>query len=171
MRADQPHAAVWLDIPRSTRLRAKFTVEGDIHVMFGDQNDEMNMVFERPAMARLVEVAGELLAVARHEDKASVPGLVTRENGAFMQEMRQVGELLGVYTRWALDSDSAGDEAFPFTEQMLLSARLAALGQTVRELAYAHMTSVADRGSSAPGGAQAEVGPVGGSPSARITGS
>lgn len=63
MRAVQPHAAVWLDVPRSSHLRATFTVDGDIHVMLGDPNDEVNVVFERPALARLVEVARELLAV------------------------------------------------------------------------------------------------------------
>lgn len=52
-----------VEIPRSTFLRAKFTVDGDVHVMFGDPNDEVNVVFERTALTRLVEVACELLAV------------------------------------------------------------------------------------------------------------
>lgn len=63
MRSAQPHTAVWLDIPRSTDVRASFTVDGDIHVMFGSPSDEMNVVFERPVLVRVVEIVSELLAV------------------------------------------------------------------------------------------------------------
>lgn len=63
MRAAQPHAAVWLDIPRTTHLRATITVDDDIHIMFGAPNDEMNMIIERRALTRLIEIVSELLAV------------------------------------------------------------------------------------------------------------
>lgn len=64
MRTDQPHAAVWLDIPRGCRLRATFTAGFDIEVMFGRPDDEVNMIFDRSALRRLVEVGSELLAAA-----------------------------------------------------------------------------------------------------------
>lgn len=64
MRTDQPHAAVWLDIPGGCQLRAKFTADFDIEVMFGLPKDEVNVIFERSALARLVVIVSELLAAA-----------------------------------------------------------------------------------------------------------
>ncbi len=68
MMADRPHAAVWLDIPDSCQLRGKFTVDLDIQVMIGQPNDELNVIFERAALARFVGIANELLAVPAPED-------------------------------------------------------------------------------------------------------
>jgi hypothetical protein len=64
MRTDQPHAAVWLDIPSGCHLRAKFTADYDIEVRFGLPKDEMNVIFERSALHRLVAIVSELLAAA-----------------------------------------------------------------------------------------------------------
>lgn len=64
MRTGQPHAAVWLDIPGGCPLRAKFTPDLDIEVMFGQPKDEVNVIFERSTLRRLVEIVNELLAAA-----------------------------------------------------------------------------------------------------------
>jgi hypothetical protein len=62
VRTGQPHAAVWLDIPGGCPLRAKFTADDDIEVMFGEPKDEVNMIFERSTLTRLVDIVSELLA-------------------------------------------------------------------------------------------------------------
>lgn len=64
MKDDRPRAAVWLDIPRRCELRAKFTADLDVEVMFGRPNDEVNMRIDRTALSRLVEIVSELLAAA-----------------------------------------------------------------------------------------------------------
>ena len=72
MNADSAHPAVWLDIPRSTRLRGTFTADWDIHLRFGEPDDEVNVVFDRSALARLVEVADHLLAVPAPAKRAKI---------------------------------------------------------------------------------------------------
>jgi hypothetical protein len=72
MRADQPHAAVWLDIPGSCQLRAKFTADRDIEVMFDRPKDEVSMIFERSALRRLVAIVSELLEAAELSERKVV---------------------------------------------------------------------------------------------------
>lgn len=79
MLTGQPHAAVWLDIPQRCQLRGKFTGDWDIHVMFGDPNDEVNLIIERSTLARFVDVASELLAVpAPKSPEADPPETTSR---------------------------------------------------------------------------------------------
>ncbi|OLF17931.1 hypothetical protein [Actinophytocola xanthii] len=74
--AGEPHAAVWLDIPGSCQLRATFTGDMDVHVMIGQPTDELNILIARPALARLVEIAIELLAVPVPDNpETELPGL------------------------------------------------------------------------------------------------
>lgn len=69
-----PEKSVWLDIPDSCRMRGEFTGDLDIHVMFGDPNDGVNVLFERPALERFVLLANELLAVPLPDDpKVDLP--------------------------------------------------------------------------------------------------
>jgi hypothetical protein len=74
MRVNRPHAAVWLDIPRGCQLQASFTADFDIEVMFGLPKDEVNVIFERSTLHRLVAIVSELLAAAEPgEGKVGVP--------------------------------------------------------------------------------------------------
>lgn len=63
MTTNKPEAAVWLDIPADCRMTGEFTGDFDLHVVFGDIKDGVEVVFERPALARFVTLANELLAV------------------------------------------------------------------------------------------------------------
>lgn len=78
MMPDPPQASVWLDVPEDCRMRGEFTGDRDIHVMFGNPDDGVNVLFERPALERFVEMANELLAVPLPDDlKAELPVVVS----------------------------------------------------------------------------------------------
>ena len=68
MTANKPEAAVWLDIPEDCRMSAEFTGDHDLHIVFGDRNDGVEMLFERPALERFVALATELLALPIPDD-------------------------------------------------------------------------------------------------------
>lgn len=154
MRTDLPDKSVWLMIPGNCRVSGAFTSDRDIRVVFGDLPEETTVVFERLALERFARLAHELLAVpAHHEnpallpmlvapgapDNPGVPNLAGGRKSIFIRELRDVSELLVSFGHWALDPAAPNGVAFPFAEQMLLSARLAALGHAVRELAYSRM--------------------------------
>lgn len=74
MTTNKPEAAVWLDIPEDCRISGEFTGDLDIHVVFGDVKDGVEMLFERPALERFVTLANELLAVSIPDDpKTDLP--------------------------------------------------------------------------------------------------
>jgi hypothetical protein len=76
MMPDAPDKSVWLDIPETCRMRGEFTGDYDIHVMFGDPRDGVNVLFERAALERLVRLGIDLLAVPIPDDpKAELPRL------------------------------------------------------------------------------------------------
>lgn len=76
MIANRPEKSVWLDIPGTCHMRGEFTGDDDIHVMFGDPSDGVDVLFERPALERFVQLATELLAVPVPDDpKADLPRL------------------------------------------------------------------------------------------------
>ncbi|GAB3432797.1 hypothetical protein [Actinophytocola sediminis] len=71
-----PEKSVWLDIPDNCRMRGEFTGDHDIHLMFGNPDDGTNMLFERVALERFVQLANELLALPIPDDpKADMPRL------------------------------------------------------------------------------------------------
>lgn len=76
MTSHKPGAAVWLDIPEDCRVSGEFTADYDLHIVFGDLRDGVEMQIQRPALERFVQVATELLAqpipVDASEDR---PGL------------------------------------------------------------------------------------------------
>ena len=59
---NKPEAAVWLDIPEDCRISGEFTADHEVHIVFGDRKDGVEMLFERPALERFVQLATELLA-------------------------------------------------------------------------------------------------------------
>ncbi|MPZ84199.1 MAG: hypothetical protein GEV28_28880 [Actinophytocola sp.] len=61
MSSNPPEKSVWLDIPEDCRMHGEFTGDGDVHVVFGDLNDGANVLFERLALERFVQLANELL--------------------------------------------------------------------------------------------------------------
>jgi hypothetical protein len=76
MIANHPKASAWIDIPNSCRMRGEFTSDHDIQVMFGDPDDGVNVLFQRPALERFVRLARELLAVPIPDDpEADLPKL------------------------------------------------------------------------------------------------
>lgn len=75
--SNPPQVSVWLDVPDGCRMRAEFTGDRDIQITFGNPSDGANMLFEREALERFVNLASELLAVPLPEDwKADLPVLV-----------------------------------------------------------------------------------------------
>ena len=71
-----PEKVVWLDIPGDCRIRGEFTGDYDIHIAFGDPKDGVDVLFERPALERFTQLAGELLALPIPDDpKADMPKL------------------------------------------------------------------------------------------------
>lgn len=76
MITNRPKASTWLDIPDSCHMRGEFTGDLDIQVMFGDPGDGVNVLFERPALERFVNLATELLAIPIPDDsEAGLPKL------------------------------------------------------------------------------------------------
>lgn len=72
-----PELSVWLDVPDDCRIQAAFTGDRDIRFMFGQPSDGANVLFERPALERFVQVASQLLALELPDDyKAELPVLV-----------------------------------------------------------------------------------------------
>ncbi|MFC4856859.1 hypothetical protein [Actinophytocola glycyrrhizae] len=63
MTTSRPGAAVWLDIPEDCRMSGEFTGDHDLHIVFGDVKDGVEMLFERPALERFVKLATELLTL------------------------------------------------------------------------------------------------------------
>lgn len=61
MTTNKPEAAVWLDIPEDCRISGEFTADYDLHIVFGDLKDGVEMQFQRSALERFVQVATELL--------------------------------------------------------------------------------------------------------------
>lgn len=79
---NKPEAAVWLDIPADCRMTGEFTGDFDLHVVFGDIKDGVEVMFERPALERFVTLANELLAVPLPDDaKADLPTLHAPSSG------------------------------------------------------------------------------------------
>lgn len=57
-------------------MSAEFTGDHDLHIVFGDRNDGVELLFERPAVERFVALATELLAMPILGDpKADLPKL------------------------------------------------------------------------------------------------
>lgn len=76
MTTNRPEASVWLDIPDDCRMTGEFTGDYDLHIVFGDLKDGVEMLFERPALERFVKLANELLAVPVPDDpRADLPKL------------------------------------------------------------------------------------------------
>lgn len=152
MRPASPETSVWLHIPGNCHMAGEFTSDRDIRMVFGNLADETSVVFERVALERFARMAHELLAVPVHNeepahsivaagspDDPGAPSLASGEDSVFVREMCAVGALVGRYVQWWLGREEPDTTPFPFEEQMLLSARMAALGHGVRELAYAWM--------------------------------
>lgn len=144
MKPAPPDTSVLVHIPASCRMAGEFTLDHDVRIEFGSVLDETCVVFERTALERFTTLAHELLAVPANEhapahgpDDPDVPGLMTGDRGVFIHELHTVSELMTAYAHWALDPTATDVAPVPFEEQVLLSARLAALGDAVRELAYA----------------------------------
>ncbi len=69
-------SAVWQDVPEDYRISGEFTGDYDIHVVFGDLNDGAEVLFERVALERFVQLANELLALPIPDgSKADLPRL------------------------------------------------------------------------------------------------
>lgn len=148
----QPATSIWLHVPRHCRMAGEFTSDRDVRIEFGDLAEETSVVFDRIALERFTTLGNKLLEVPVYEtepaylpvlvapsspDDPGVPSLAAGENSAFIQELRTVSELMSSYARWVIDPKTTDVTPFSFPEQMLLSVRLAALGQAVRELTYA----------------------------------
>jgi hypothetical protein len=97
MITDRPKASAWIDIPDSCPMRGEFTGDDDIQVMFGDPNDGVNVLFQRPALERFVQLANELLAVPIPEDdsKADLPKLYATDAHTVVKEAGTVLHLRG----------------------------------------------------------------------------
>jgi hypothetical protein len=52
----------------SCHMCGEFTGDFDIHVMFGDPRDGVNVLFKRRALERFVQLAHELLAIPMPDD-------------------------------------------------------------------------------------------------------
>jgi hypothetical protein len=63
MTTNRPEAAVWLDIPGNCPISGEFTGDDDLHIVFGGLKDGVEVLFERPALERFVQLATELLAL------------------------------------------------------------------------------------------------------------
>jgi hypothetical protein len=63
-----PEKAVWLDISGDCQISGEFTGDYDVHVMFGDRQDGVEVLFERLALERFVQLANELLALPLPDD-------------------------------------------------------------------------------------------------------
>lgn len=63
MTTDKPEAAVWVDIPEDCRISGELTADYDLHMVFGDLKDGVEVLFKRPALERFVQLATELLAL------------------------------------------------------------------------------------------------------------
>lgn len=73
-----PEKSVWLDIPEDCRMSGEFTGDRDIHLTFGNPSDGVDVLFERLALERFVQLANELLALPIPDDpKADLPRLHT----------------------------------------------------------------------------------------------
>jgi hypothetical protein len=73
---NRPETAVWLDIPEDCRMSGELTGDYDLHIVFGDLKDGVEMLFERPALERFVKLANELLAQPIPDDpKQDLPTL------------------------------------------------------------------------------------------------
>ena len=70
MNSNAPEKSVWVDIPGHCRIQGEFTGDLDVHVMFGEPGDGVNVLFERRALERLVDLAKELFAAPLPEDPA-----------------------------------------------------------------------------------------------------
>jgi hypothetical protein len=92
--ANRPKASAWIDIPGTCRMRGEFTGDHDIQVMFGDPDDGVNLLFQRPALERFVKLANELLAVQMPSDsEADLPKLYATDT-AVRTVVKEAGTVL-----------------------------------------------------------------------------
>jgi hypothetical protein len=91
MTANRPGAAVWLDIPEGCHVSGEFTGDYDLHIVFGDLKDGVEMLFERPALERFVRPARELLAVPIPDDPDVAPAKLTAHVEPQQGEPRPAG--------------------------------------------------------------------------------
>jgi hypothetical protein len=73
-----PEVAVWVKIPDRCRLAGEFDPGGgddlDIHFMLGSPTDDVNLLFEREALRRFINLAEQLLAIPE-DQRAAWPRL------------------------------------------------------------------------------------------------
>lgn len=69
MIASEPCAAVQVDIPNSCAMRGDFTDDVDLRFLFGQLDDGVRVVFERPALERFIHLAIDLLATPLPDDE------------------------------------------------------------------------------------------------------
>lgn len=59
--------ALWLTVPDDCRMRGEFEARDqelpNIHIILGSNRDDQNLLFEREALMRFVELAERLLAI------------------------------------------------------------------------------------------------------------
>lgn len=68
MIAQEPRAAVRVDIPNTCTMRGGLTEDVDLRFLFGEPREGVEVVFERPALERFLHLALDLLATPVPED-------------------------------------------------------------------------------------------------------
>ena len=65
--SNPPEVALWLTVPNDCRMCAEFENGDlefpDIHIILGSNQQDQNLLFEREALTRFVELAQRILAI------------------------------------------------------------------------------------------------------------
>lgn len=141
-----PEVSIWLDVPEDCRIRGESTGDEDIKVTFGNTNDGIVLLFERPAFERFTWIAHELLALPLPEDpRAELPVVedprpteertpeeAAHRDGLLMHELTEINTQVARYVLRFLDQDAGRVAPTSSSDERDLAFRMAAAAASLR---------------------------------------